>query len=359
MNQFLVLDENYDLIAIIDDYKSVIWAERFYKNGDFEIYCTNNTYNYKALIVPPSMYIPRFIMRADDHSKIGIITDVRYARSADNGDMIICKGFTDDYLLHFRVIYEQSTYVGKYEYAVRHMVRNALIESESGIHEREMSNFKLGNWAYIDGDIRLQLQGDYLDEAISKLSKDSGNGYQVTFDPANNDFIFNLLKPMIRQNVIFSTGLDNLISSEYSISSIPNTVYAIGEGQGADKYVGTYNIDATRSGINRKEFYINAEKVSSNAESFSALTYENLLRNRAREGFWDKFKNNETTKSSVAPNSYKLGTDYWLGDVVKVVIDAGDQGHEKKVLSQKIIEVVECWDENGYTCEPTFEAVEG
>lgn len=359
MNQFLVLDENYDLIAIIDDYKSVIWAERFYENGDFEIYCTNNTYNYKALIVPPSMYIPRFIMRADDHSKIGIITDVRYVRSADNGDMIICKGFTDDYLLHFRVIYEQSTYVGKYEYAVRHMVRNALIESESGIHEREMSNFKLGNWAYIDGDVRLQLQGDYLDEAISKLSKDSGNGYQVTFDPANNDFIFNLLKSMIRENVIFSTGLDNLISSEYNIGSIPNTVYAIGEGQGADKYVGTYNIGATRSGINRKEFYINAEKVSSNAESFSALTYENLLRNRAREGFWDKFKNNETTKSSVAPNSYKLGIDYWLGDVVKVVIDAGDQGHEKKVLSQKIIETVECWDENGYTCEPTFEAVEG
>ena len=359
MNQFLVLDENYDLIAIIDDYKSVIWAERFYENGDFEIYCTNNTYNYKALIVPPSMYIPRFIMRADDHSKIGIITDVRYVRSADNGDMIICKGFTDDYLLHFRVIYEQSTYVGKYEYAVRHMVRNALIESESGIHEREMSNFKLGDWAYIDGDVRLQLQGDYLDEAISKLSKDSGNGYQVTFDPANNDFIFNLLKPMIRENVIFSTGLDNLISSEYSIGSIPNTVYAIGEGQGADKYVGTYNIGATRSGINRKEFYINAEKVSSNAESFSALTYENLLRNRAREGFWDKFKNNETTKSSVAPNSYKLGVDYFLGDIVKVVIDAGSQGQEKKVLNQKIIETVECWDENGYTCEPTFEAVEG
>lgn len=358
MDQFLVLDENYKLSAVIDDYKSVIWAERYYENGDFEIFCPNNTYNYQALYVPADMYTPRFIMRADDHTKIGIITDVQYTHSVDDGDMIICKGKTDDYLLHYRVVYEQSTYVGNYEYAVRHMVRNALIESESNINEREMSNFKLGAWIGILGDVRLQLQGDYLDEAISKQSKDSGNGYKIDFDPANNNFIFNLLKPMNRPEVIFSTGLDNLLSSEYNIGSIPNTVYAIGEGTGADKYVGTYNVGNTRSGINRKEFYVNAEKVSSNAESFSALTYENLLRNKAQQGFWDKFKNHETLQSSVAPNSYKLGVDYWLGDVVKVVIDAGSNRQEKKILSQKIIETVECWNEDGYTCEPTFEAIQ-
>lgn len=357
MNQFLVLDENYKLSAVIDDYKSVIWSERFYENGDFEIYCSNNDYNYAALYVPADMYTPRFIMRADDHTKIGIITDVRYTHSVDDGDMIICAGKTDDYLLHFRVIYEQSTYVGDYERAVRHMVQNALIESESGNHEREMSNFKLGALADISGDVRLQLQGDYLDEAISKLSKDYGNGYHVSFDPANNDFIFNLLKSTIRTGVIFSAGLDNLLSSEYNVGSIPNTIYAIGEGQGADKYVGTYNVGNTRSGINRKEYYVNAEKVSSNAESFSALTYENLLRNKAREGFWEKFKGYETLQSSVAPNSYVLGVDYWLGDVVKVVIDAGTDRQQKKILEQKIIETIECWDENGYTCEPTFEAI--
>ena len=359
MNQFLVLDENYELDAIIDDYKSVIWAERFYENGDFEIYCPNNSYNYNALSVVTVWNTPRFIMRADDHTKVGIITDVQYVHSVDDGDMIICKGKTDDYLLHYRVIYEQSTYVGNYEYAVRHMVRNALIDSESHITARQMSNFKLGAWATINDNVQLQFQGDYLDEAISKLSKERGYGYQIDFDPENNDFVFKVVKSMVRPEIIFSTALDNLLSSEYNIGSVPNTVYAIGEGTGANKYVGVYDVYASQSGINRKEFYVNAEKVSTNAESFNALTYENLLRNRAKESFWDKFKNNETTKSSVAPNSYKLGIDYWLGDVVKVVIDAGDQGHEKKVLSQKIIETVECWDENGYTCEPTFEAVEG
>lgn len=357
MNQFLVLDETFRLIAVIDDYKSVIWAERYYENGDFEVYCPNNTYNYQALRIPEDMYTPRFIMRADDHTKIGLITDVQYTHSVDDGDMIICKGKTDDYILHYRVIYEQSTYVGNYEYAVRHMVRNALIESESSIHEREMSNFKLGSWIDISDFVRLQLQGDYLDEAISKLSKDFGNGYQVDFDPLTNNFIFNLLKPINRPDVIFSLDLDNLLSSEYNIESIPNTVYAIGEGTGADKYVGTYNVGNTRSGISRKEYYVNAEKVSSNAESFNALTYENLLRNKARENFWDKYKSHETLQSSVAPNSYKLGTDYWLGDVVKVVINTGTNRQEKKILSQIVAETIECWNEEGYTCEPTFQTL--
>ena len=358
MAQFFVLDENYKLNAVIDDFKSVIWAERFYENGDFEIYCPNTSYNFRALYVPQNMYTPRFIMRADDHTKLGIITDVQYTHSVDDGDMIICKGYTDDYILHFRVIYEQSTYVGDYEYCIRHMVRNALIDSESNITEREMSNFKLGPWVGIPGDyVRLQFQGDYLDEAISKQSKDYGIGYQVSFDPVNNDFIFNILKSVERYNVIFSAGLDNLLKSEYNIGTIPNTVYAIGEGNGADKYVGTYNYGNIRSGINRKEYYVNAEKVSSNAESFNAVTYSNLLQNKAKESFWNKFKGYEKIQSSVSPSSYKLGIDYWLGDIVKVVIDAGTNQKEKKILNQKIIETVECWNEDGYTCEPTFEAL--
>ena len=357
MNRFLVLDENYKLSAVIDNYKSVIWSERFYENGDFEIYCPNNTYNYAALYVPADMYTPRFILRDDDHSKIGIITNIQYTYSPDDGDMIICKGYTDDYFLHYRIVYEQSTYVGNYEYVVRHMVKNALIESESSITEREMSNFRLGSAAGITDFVRIQLQGDYLDEAISKLSKDYGNGYYISFNPDNLYFTFNLLKPTTRPNVIFSTGLDNLLSSEYNVGSIPNTVYAIGEGTGADKYVGVYNVGSVRSGINRKEHFVNAEKVSSNADSFNALTYENLLRDKAYEGFWEKYKSHETLQSSIAPNSYVLGVDYWLGDVVKVIVDAGTDRQQKKVLNQKIIETVECWDENGYTCEPTFEAV--
>ena len=357
MNQFLVLNENYELCAVIDDYKSAIWAERMYSNGDFEIYCSNNTYNYQALYVPSDMYTPRFIMRADDHTKVGIITDVQYVWSPDDGDMIICKGYTDDYILHYRVIYEQSTYVGNYEYAVRHMVRNALIESESNINEREMANFVLGNWITISGDVRVQYQGEYLDEAISKLSKDYGNGYRVDYDEANKRFVFNLIKPINQPNLIFSTGLDNLLSSEYDMASIPNTVYAIGEGNGADKYVGTYNVGNVRSGINRKEFYVNAEKTSNNADSFSALTYENLLRAKAREGFWDKYKSYETLNGSVNTNDYVYGTDYDLGNVVSVVVDAGTNRQQKKILSQKVIEVVECWDSNGYTCQPKFETV--
>lgn len=355
-----VLDENYRLKGVIDNYKSVIWTERLSENGDFEIYCPNNIYNYNILSLNADVYVPVFITRSDDQTKIGILTNVRYVHDVDNGDMIIASGFTDDYLLHYRVVFEQSSYFGNTEYVIRHMVRNAMIQSEFQFVNRDISNMTLGNAIGLPDTykVNVQLQGDYLDEAVSRICKDQGIGYLIEFDFFSRNFIFNLIAGRDKPEIVFSTGLDNLLSSEYSNVNKPNTAYAIGAGNGVDKLMGQYDAYVIeKTGIYRQEFYVDAEKLSNNAESFDTLMYVNLLRSKAKQSLIDKFGSGETVQSSVAANSYKLGVDYKLGDVVTVIIDIGVEQTQKKAIRQKIIETVECWDENGYTCEPTFESV--
>lgn len=363
MNQFLVLDDEFKLLGVVDNYKSAIWSERLYENGDFELYCPRNAYNYDILRLNANTCIPVYVMRNDDKNKIGILTDVKYTYEVDDGEMIVASGYTDDYLLHYRVIFEQSSYFGNVEYAIRHMVYNAMIHSEFGYDARNATDrIQLGDFVNLDDSytVNLQFMGDYLDEAIYKMGKDLGLGYAVEFDPSSNIFTFNIINGTNKPNVIFSQNLDNLLSSEYANTMKPNTIYAIGEGSGVDKYVGQYDTGSSEArGLLRHEFYVNGDKVSDNAEGFNILSYVNLLKGQAIQGYADKYSDNENVQSSVAPNSYVYGTDYDLGDIVSVIIGTGLNGISQRKLQQRIIEVVECWDDSGYSCEPTFETVEG
>lgn len=361
MNEFYILNEQFLLMGVVDNYKSAIWSERLYDNGDFELYCPRNAYNYNILKLNSNTCIPVYVMRKDDTSKIGILTDVKYTYDTDDGEMIVATGCTDDYLLHYRVIFEQSSYFGNAEYAIRHMVYNAMIHSEFGYDARNATDrIQLGDFVNLDDSytVNLQFMGDYLDEAIYKMGKDLGIGYMVRFNTSNNKFIFNIIKGANKPNVIFSQNLDNLLSSEYVSSVKPNTIYAIGEGSGVDKYVGQYDTGQTEAtGLLRHEFYVNGDKISDNAEGFSILSYVNLLKGKAIQGYADKYSDAENIQSSVAPNSYVYGTDYDIGDIVQVIIGSGIGGVSQQKLQQRVIEVVECWDNSGYSCEPKFETV--
>ena len=360
MTEFWVLDETYKLKGVIDNYKSVIWTERFSTNGDFEIYCQKNEYNYNILRLNSDTCTPVFIMRSDDTSKMAILTDVKYTFSPEDGEMIVASGYTDDYLLHYRVIFEQANYFGNAEYAIRHMVQNAFIHNEFGYYTRNTNDLILGSMIGLADTYRIdaQYQGVYLDEAISKTCQDLGIGYGISFNAATNKFVFNIAVGQSRPSVIFSVNLDNVLSSEYTNKVKPNTIYAIGVGDGVNRYVGEYDTESTeRTGLFRQELYVDADKVSNNGDSFNILSYVNLLKGAAKQEYADKYSNNETIESSVVTNSYRLGIDYNLGDIVTTILTVGVNGGTLKKLQQRVVEIVECWDDNGYTCEPSFETV--
>lgn len=363
--QFYVLDHNFNILGSVDVYKSAIWTERFYVAGDFELYVPNTTEYYNLLSLPTNNK-DKFILRCDDPTKLGILTNVKYTHDVDSGDMIIASGYTDDYILHSRVFFYQATYNGNIELAIRHMVSNALIQDEMGFTLRAVTGFQLGDIVGLTEEISSQYQGQYLDEAVEAYTKAYEFGYQVDFDYSNQTFTFNLIKPTdrsldqsVNDPVVFSASLDNLTASEYVNEKVPNTAYAIGYGSGIDRYCESYTVGTNPAGLDRKEFYINAENMSKNGDAMNSITYQTLLKGQARKGLKIRRAAAEAVTGSVLANTtYKLGEDYFLGDIVQIIIMVGNDRKVKKSLKQRVIEVVECYDENGYSCLPTFETIE-
>lgn len=363
--QFYILNYTFDIIGIVDSYKSAIWTERFYTSGDFELYVPNTTYYSLLLKLPEDGHV-LYVLRTDDPTKLGIIEKISYKEDADNGDMIIASGHTDDYFLHYRLLMEQATYSGKIELSVRHMVSNAFIHSEFGYTERETSKIKLGTKIGLTASADLQYQGQYLDEEINKLAKEYGFGYMVNYDHSQRDFTFGLiasvdrsLEQTLRPPVIFSARMDNISSSEYDKELAYNAAYAYGEGNGSFKYSNGYSLLAMQGyPLERKEAYVDAKSTSNNGEALDGWVLSSLLRREAQAMVTRSQNSNELVTADVLANvNYKLGVDYNLGDIVQVIVEVGDDRSQIRSFKQKVIEIIEAFDENGYSCIPTFETV--
>lgn len=363
---FYILDYEFSIIGVVDSYKSAIWTERFYTAGDFELYVPNTSY-YSGLLKLPSNKHSVYVLRADDVTKLGIIDNIQYKEDLDNGDMIIATGHTDDYLLHYRLIMEQATYIGNIELAIRHMVSNAFIHSEFGYNSRTSNKFKLGTRIGLTEEANLQYQGQFLDEEIDKLAKEYGFGYRVNYNDANNEFTFELIQPVDRsldqtenEPVVFSASLDNISGSEYDKGVAYNAAYAYGEGNGSFKYSNGFASPAVQNyPLERREAYVDAKNTSNNGEALDGWLLSSLLRREAQAAIMRSQNSTEKVQADVLANTnYKLGVDYDLGDVVQVVVQVGDDRSLIRSFKQRVIEVIEAFDENGYSCIPTFETVE-
>lgn len=363
---FYILDYQFDIIGVVDSYKSAIWTERFYTSGDFELYVPNTTYYSELLRLPVSGHA-LYILRADDQSKLGIIDNIQYREDADNGDMILATGHTDDYLLHYRLLMEQATYVGNLELAIRHMITNAFIDSEFGYTERETNKLSLDSKIGLANSVNLQYQGQYLDEEVDKLAKEYGFGYHIVYDPSTKSFTFGLIASVdrsldqtARDPVVFSAMLDNVSASEYNKGVAYNAAYAYGEGSGSFKYSNGYTLPASASyPLERKECHVDANATSNNGEALDGWVLAGILQQEARSMVARSLNSTEKVQADVLANTgYRLGVDYDLGDIVQVIVEVGDDRSQIRNFKQKVIEVIEAFDENGYSCIPTFETVE-
>ena len=66
----IILDNNFNRIAMIDDFISLIWTTRYYKTGDFEV-CADIS---RANVLKVGYYVTR----AGDDSHLGIIENVDF-----------------------------------------------------------------------------------------------------------------------------------------------------------------------------------------------------------------------------------------------------------------------------------------
>ena len=350
-----VLDNTLTVVAVIDSFKSLIWTTRYFECGDFELF----------LPADPDLlqYLQEdyFIIR-DDDSSVMVIEDCEIQTDAENGDFFIVTGRSLESILLRRVFCRQFnlTSSGSLAFAVWalvqecQIVRNPTTGEPTGATYRQIPNLDIDMNFPGTETITAQFTGQTLFEAIQLMIQQRSTGIRMVIT-ATKKMQIQLYKGT-EVPVTFSPEYDNILSSKYTFSkrNFANTVVCAGEGEGTDRQITTVirGTFANRpSGLKLREIWVDARDISSNNGSIDGYTYSRMLSERANEKMAEHCIE-ESFEAQIEPNTtYKYKTDYNLGDIVTVENGYG-------VTSKpRIVEIIESWDETGYTVVPTFDTL--
>lgn len=339
-----VLDPQYNMIGIVDGYSSVIWTRRYQDAGDFEIYISASKYIIGLLQVDN-------VLIRDDDDMVCVIEKVTLDTNAESGDYLTVTGRSIESVLDRRIVWSQTTLNATAEAAIRQLLTENAISPEN--ESRKIPSLSLGQANSFSETLEKQITGENLLESIKNICVTYGYGFKITLN--NGNLVFDLYKGIDRstnQNenpfVIFSDNFDNMVSSQYAYdkTNLKNVALVAGEGEGKDRKTQTVG-DA--AGLYRRETYIDARDVSSNDGEIAEADYNAMLIDRGEESLSGLA---ETVAFSAEVGNTKLyayKTHFFVGDIVQVENNFGI------AAACRISEVVECEDENGYTCLPTFE----
>ena len=408
MTEIYVLNKDLKQIDVIDTYKSLTWAKRYNDDGDCELYVEATEKNLNLLKKD------NYLIRKDD-DMICRIKKLQLETDSENGNYIIATGYDIKEILGQRIVWSQTNINGNAEDYIRKLIDDNLINPI--ISARQIKNFYLGNKANFTETISEQVTYQNIKEKIQELCKKYNWGYKVILQ--DEKLYFLLYKGTDRsKQVIFSSKYENLKTTKYAEDNtkLANIALVGGEGEGSSR---SKNISGEAEGLNRYEIFVDAKDISKTIASKDLLelypaayiegtTYKinsidilivdnnqlNELQNNYPSGqiinnqyyrinnvvIADIVENDNVilrdliysvyllskgyenlaeygaTKSFegvVEPDTtFKYKKDYFLGDEVTV---ENEFNIKAKV---RIIEIVEVYDENGYSVEPKFEYME-
>lgn len=334
-----ILNSNYIPVAVIDSYKSLIWTTRYYTYGDFELYvpADKNLLDY--------LKQDYFVIREDD-SSVMIIEKIEITTSVEEGDFFIISGRSLESILTRRIIWEQTNL----STTVTDGINQLITQNMMTYGRRYISNMSIDTSFSKSNTLNVQFTGDNLMDAIGEICTQFEIGFRITLN--NGQFIFSCYEGE-EVDVTFSPEFDNLINSDYSsdMMSYANVALVAGEGQGINRTTAEiWTTPDVPDGLNRREIYVDARDISSNDGAIPSITYREKLLQRGEEKLLSEHPLTKSFEGEIEPNmTYEYKRDYNLGDVVTVVNEYGISA------KPRIVEIIENWDETGYTVIPTFE----
>lgn len=351
-----VLNRNFETVAIIDSYTSLIWTDRYYQAGDFELYLPTST---EAL----NIFVPDYYLYNKDSEHLMIIEDIKTTSDVEDGNNLTVTGRSLESILDRRIVWNpvelsgslQGVVEGEAPGGIYKLIYDNIILTS--IPERAIPNFIFEpstDPAITSLSLEAQYNGDNIYEIITKVCEENHIGFKITLN-SENQFVFKLYTGTDRsysQNeesfVVFSPHFENIINSEYreTRSGYKNVMLVVGEGEGSSRKEAIAGKESSSS-LDRREAYLSSSVEEKNQSKYIEQLKENgteELKNykieRVIEG------EVETTKIFI----YK--EDYYMGDIVELEDEYGRQSRTR------VIEFVMNQDDDGYKAYPTFEVVD-
>ena len=365
-----VFDTEFNQIAIIDDYTSLIWTEKYQEVGDFEL---ELRYDKKWKDILKQDYY----CRIDPSERTMIIEKVQIERDDDGLSVMTVSGRSIECILERRIVVKKQTFgttttdgeETKKTVNIQDSIKK-LFEAE--IISPENTNRKISNFKFIASEdsyiknlkFNQDYDGDSMLDVVEDLCSDKRMGYKILMDDDNN-FNFQFYKGVdhsmdqnVNEVVVFSENYDNLISSEYysDKSEFFNTLYVTTSSSGDSGSSKTeVNLDEfPAQGLARRETTCSESDLQSKYKtSDNNNLSSDAKKSKGRIKLKKDYKIKEVMEGDISYESmFVYPDDYQVGDKVQFIDIYGNN------RAMTVTEMVIGRDDSGYTMIPTFEDVE-
>lgn len=352
----LILDQNYDAINMVDVFESFIWTDRFLGYGDFEIYTPIGGE------IPLGVQIDNYVTQKNS-DRYMIIEDILLRSNVEEGVSLTVSGRSLESILERRIIWGQKVINGNFQQGIKTLIDESIINPTMA--NRKIPNFTFrqsNNPAITNLTISAQFIGDNLYDAIFILCESKQIGFRVLPNYPGG-FIFELFTGIDRSysqeansHVVFSPKFENLLESNYleSNKALKTAALVAGQGEGPDQVMVEAVVDGGRSGLNRREIFVQASGISTKTDD-GELTPEEYNAQLKTKGIEELSKTNsiKSFEGEIdATIQYVYGQDFFVGDIVQVVNEFGMEA------SSRVSELVQTHNKEGESFIPTFVTVE-
>ena len=366
---FTILKPDLRTHAIIDDYESILWIERYAEYGEFELY----TPLTKTMICALKL---TYYIHLSDSDQVMVIEKIDIQTDAESGYHLVVTGRSLESILARRLIWNQTTVSGNFQNAVKKLLNENVISPS--IAARAISNLEFETTSSSDiTSLQIestQFTGTNLYEAIKTLCDQVQAGFLLWLDGTTFKFKLYMGKDRTynqtgRIPVIFSSKMDNLVSSEYteSYQEMKNVALVVGEkevehqsmGEGGETTTETERVPVTTvagasnsSGLNRREIYVEANDVSNKSDdgetTISDAQHLQLLKQKGEEILAENGAEVTFEGQVVADSTFRYGKQYFMGDLVQIVTDFG------VAATARITELMRSQTKDTFEVYPTF-----
>lgn len=342
----VVLNRQFETIYILDTYESLIWVDRYYEAGDFEIY---TPMNYILLDYLKEGYY----LQIEDSDRTMIIEKIQVTADIDDGQHLVITGRSLESILTRRVVFPEVIVEGKLQTIIKTLLTDTIINPTSSSIGDHYKLRKIDNFVFKDSTDTAVTKvtipeetknGEEIYEIIQGYCQDNELGFRVRLNESNQ-FVFELYAGTDRSAdqtehdlVLFAKQYDNISSSEFYRDSkdYKNFIIML-PGQEAEA---VYYGSTTASGLDHREEYYTCQAETQEEMDY----YGNLeLLERSRD---------ISVTAEVDPynSQFVYNRDYFLGDIVQMASEINEG-------QARVVEYTINVTESGKQCYPTFEFI--
>lgn len=361
--ELYILNQTFQRVAAIDQYSSLIWARRYWKVGDFEIYIPADPDLLQYL------QIGFYVFREDCESTM-MIEHIEIKTDVENGNYFIISGRGVENILSYRVVANAGGFAARTPSIMcEYLIRLEAKGLDMKYADREIDIIKTISRLAQEDELWIGNSFIYqnLLDAVFSLCKQYGFSFKflLTNEKDGFDVVFfrgidRTLGQTKNPPVIFSPKYYNLINSQYVLDAENNETMAFiaGEGEGADRSViwthKTWNFADEHNvpkQLDRREIFVDARDLRMKKDDgtyYTAAEYGILLRQRGKEKLFETGIIEGLSGEVDTTLQFIYRRDWDLGDLVSIENEYGMKANAR------ILEVIEADDENGYRVTPTF-----